>query len=182
MALKATIFKATLNIADIDRGVYLDTTLTLARHPSETDQRLIVRLLAWALNADEALVFTKGLCADDEPELWLKSLHGGIDHWIDVGLPDERRLKKACNRSEQVTLYTYAGRSVDLWWQQNGALLSKQDNLRIIDLPEEELAPLVALAERNMQWQVTISEGQVFVSAGDANIGLTPVTRKDWAQ
>lgn len=80
MALKATIFKATLNIADIDRGVYLDTTLTLARHPSETDQRLIVRLLAWALNADEALVFTKGLCADDEPELWLKSLHGGIDH------------------------------------------------------------------------------------------------------
>ncbi len=94
----------------------------------------------------------------------------------------ERRLKKACNRSEQVTLYTYAGRSVDLWWQQNGALLSKQDNLRIIDLPEEELAPLVALAERNMQRQVTISEGQLFISAGDANIGLTLVTRKDWAQ
>ena len=109
MALKATIFKAVLNIADLDRGVYLDANLTLARHPSETDLRLIVRLLAWALNAHDDLAFTKGLCADDEPELWLKNLHGGIEHWIEVGLPDERRLKKGCNRSEQVTLYTYAG-------------------------------------------------------------------------
>ncbi|MBB6055765.1 YaeQ family protein [Tolumonas osonensis] len=182
MALKATIFKATLNIADIDRAVYLDTSLTLARHPSETDQRLIVRLLAWVLNADEALTFTKGLCADDEPELWLKNLHGGIEHWIDVGLPDERRLKKACNRSEQVSLYTYGGRNVDLWWQQNEALLGKHDNLRIIDFPEDELTPLVALAERNMQWQVTISEGQLFISAGDANFSLTPSMRKEWKQ
>lgn len=181
MALKATIFKAMLNIADLDRGVYLDANLTLARHPSETDQRLVVRLLAWALNADDALVFTKGLCADDEPELWLKSLHGSIDHWIDVGLPDERRLKKACNRSEKVSLYTYAGRAVDLWWQQNQALLSRQENLRIIDLPEEELTPLVELAERNMQWQVTISEGQVFINSGEVNLSITPAIRKEWA-
>lgn len=180
MALKATIFKATLNVADIDRGVYLDTTLTLAQHPSETDQRLIVRLLAWILNADEVLTFTKGLCADDEPELWLKNLHGGIEHWIEVGLPDERRLKKACNRSEQVSLYTYGGRNVDLWWQQNEALLSKHDNLRIIDFSEDELTPLVALAERNMQWQVTISEGQMFISTGEANLALTPCIRKEW--
>jgi uncharacterized protein YaeQ len=181
MALKATIFKAVLNIADLDRGVYLDANLTLARHPSETDQRLVVRLLAWALNADDALVFTKGLCADDEPELWQKSLHGSIEHWIDVGLPDERRLKKACNRSDKVTLYTYAGRAVDLWWQQNQSLLNRQDNLRIVDLMEEELTPLVALAERNMQWQVTISEGQVFINAGDVNLSITPSLRKEWA-
>lgn len=181
MALKATIFKAVLNIADLDRGVYLDANLTLARHPSETDLRLIVRLLAWALNAHDDLAFTKGLCADDEPELWLKNLHGGIEHWIDVGLPDERRLKKGCNRSEQVTLYTYAGRAVDLWWQQNQALLNRQDNLRIVDFSEEELAPLVDLAERNMQWQVTISEGQVFINSGDVNLSITPTIRKEWA-
>ena len=181
MALKATIFKAVLNIADLDRGVYLDANLTLARHPSETDLRLIVRLLAWALNAHDDLAFTKGLCADDEPELWLKNLHGGIEHWIDVGLPDERRLKKGCNRSEQVTLYTYAGRAVDLWWQQNQALLTRQDNLRIVDFSEEELAPLVDLAERNMQWQVTISEGQVFINSGDVNLSITPAIRKEWA-
>lgn len=181
MALKATIFKAILNIADLDRGVYLDANLTLARHPSETDLRLIVRLLAWALNAHDDLAFTKGLCADDEPELWLKNLHGGIEHWIDVGLPDERRLKKGCNRSEQVTLYTYAGRAVDLWWQQNQALLNRQDNLRIVDFSEEELAPLVDLAERNMQWQVTISEGQVFINSGDVNLSITPAIRKEWA-
>ena len=181
MALKATIFKAMLNIADLDRGVYLDANLTLARHPSETDLRLIVRLLAWALNAHDELTFTKGLCADDEPELWLKNLHGGIEHWIEVGLPDERRLKKGCNRSELVTLYTYAGRAVDLWWQQNQALLNRQDNLRIIDFSEEELAPLVDLAERNMQWQVTISEGQVFINSGDVNLSITPSIRKEWA-
>mgnify|MGYP000476333537 FL=1 len=181
MALKATIFKAILNIADLDRGVYLDANLTLARHPSETDLRLIVRLLAWALNAHDDLAFTKGLCADDEPELWLKNLHGGIEHWIEVGLPDERRLKKGCNRSEQVTLYTYAGRAVDLWWQQNQALLNRQDNLRIVDFSEEELAPLVDLAERNMQWQVTISEGQVFINSGDVNLSITPSIRKEWA-
>ena len=181
MALKATIFKAVLNIADLDRGVYLDANLTLARHPSETDLRLIVRLLAWALNAHDELTFTKGLCADDEPELWLKNLHGGIEHWIEVGLPDERRLKKGCNRSEQVTLYTYAGRAVDLWWQQNQALLNRQDNLRIIDFSEEELAPLVDLAERNMQWQVTISEGQVLINSGDVNLSITPSIRKEWA-
>ena len=181
MALKATIFKAVLNIADLDRGVYLDANLTLARHPSETDLRLIVRLLAWALNAHDELTFTKGLCADDEPELWLKNLHGGIEHWIEVGLPDERRLKKGCNRSEQVTLYTYAGRAVDLWWQQNQALLNRQDKLRIIDFSEEELAPLVDLAERNMQWQVTISEGQVFINSGDVNLSITPSIRKEWA-
>ncbi len=170
-----------LNIADLDRGVYLDANLTLARHPSETDLRLIVRLLAWALNAHDDLAFTKGLCADDEPELWLKNLHGGIEHWIEVGLPDERRLKKGCNRSEQVTLYTYAGRAVDLWWQQNQALLNRQDNLRIVDFSEEELAPLVDLAERNMQWQVTISEGQVFINSGDVNLSITPSIRKEWA-
>ncbi len=181
MALKATIFKAILNIADLDRGVYLDANLTLARHPSETYLRLVVRLLAWALYAHDVLVFTKGLCADDEPELWLKNLHGGIEHWIDVGLPDERRLKKGCNRSEQVTLYTYAGRAVDLWWQQNQALLNRQDNLRIVDFSEEELAPLVDLAERNMQWQVTISEGQVFINSGDVNLSITPAIRKEWA-
>lgn len=174
MALKATIFKSSLNVADMDRGVYLDAQLTLARHPSETDERLMVRLLAWGLNADPALEFTKGLCADDEPDIWLKHLHGGIQHWIEVGLPDERRLKKACHQADRVTLYTYGGRGAHLWWQQNQPLLARFDNLTVIHLEEGFTRALAARADRNMQWQLTISEGQLWLSDGQANLELTP--------
>ncbi len=118
MALPSTIFKATLQISDIDRQYYGEHQLTLARHPSETDERMMVRLFAFALHADENLNFTKGLCADDEPDLWQKSLTGEIALWIDVGLPDERRVRKACGRAEKVCLYLYGGRAADLWWQK----------------------------------------------------------------
>ena len=101
MALTATVFKADLQIADMDRGYYADHHLTLARHPSETDERMMVRLLAFALHASEALQFTKGVCADDEPQLWERSLSDEPLLWIEVGLPDERRLRKACNRARQ---------------------------------------------------------------------------------
>ena len=99
MALKATIYKATVNVADLDRNQFLDASLTLARHPSETQERMMLRLLAWLKYADERLQFTRGLCADDEPEAWLRNDHLGIDLWIELGLPDERRIKKACTLS-----------------------------------------------------------------------------------
>ncbi len=174
MALKATIFKSSLNVADMDRGVYLDAQLTLARHPSETDERLMVRLLAWGLNADPALEFTKGLSADDEPDIWLKHLHGGIQHWIEVGLPDERRLKKACNQSDRVTLYTYAGRGAQLWWQQNQPQLARLGNLSVINLDESFTRALAARAARAMQWQLTVNEGQLWLSDGEQTLELTP--------
>ncbi len=118
MALKATIFKADLQIADMDRRYYGDHTLTIARHPSETDERMMVRLLAFAMHADEALSFGRGLSTDDEPDLWRKDLTGTIEIWIDVGLPDEKRVRRACGRARQVFVYSYGGRGAELWWDQ----------------------------------------------------------------
>ena len=165
MALKATIFKATLMIADMDRHYYADHHLTLARHPSETDERMMCRLLAFALNASESLQFTKGLSTDDEPELWQKSLSDEIELWVELGLPDESRLRKACNRSRQVILYTYGGRAVPLWWEKHQNKLNRFNNLTIINLPAEPLEALAAMAQRNMSLQCTIQDGDV--SIGD---------------
>src|SRR6185436_13552241 len=106
MALKSTVFRAELAVADIDRGYYADHPLVLARHPSETDERMMVRLLAFALHADPLLAFGKGLSTDEEPDLWRRDLTGAIGLWIDVGRPDERRVKKACGRADQVIVYS----------------------------------------------------------------------------
>jgi uncharacterized protein YaeQ len=174
VALKATIFKATLNIADTDRHYYAEHALTLARHPSETDERMQVRLLAFAAHAHEQLQFTRGLSSDDEPDLWQKDLTGAIELWIDVGLPDERRVRKACHRARQVCIYTYGGRTADMWWQQNSAALARFDNLRVFALPKEETDALAALTERTMQWQVTIQDGQFWISSGEQTVQATP--------
>ena len=174
MALKATIFKATLNIADMDRHYYADHQLTLARHPSENDERMMIRLLAFALNACEGLEFTKGLSTDDEPELWQKSLSDEIELWIELGLPDESRLRKACNRSRQVILYAYGGRAVPLWLEKHHNKLSRFKNLTIINLPEESTETFAGLAERNMNYQVTIQDGEVSFSNESALVSITP--------
>jgi uncharacterized protein YaeQ len=118
MALKSTICKAELAVADIERGYYGNHAVTLARHPSETDERMMVRLLAFALHADDALAFGRGLSADGEPDLWQRDLTGTIEQWIDVGLPDEREVRKACGRAREVHVLAYGGRAVDLWWQR----------------------------------------------------------------
>ncbi|MBU2954752.1 YaeQ family protein [Marinobacter sp. F3R08] len=174
MALKATILKAMLNIADMDRHHYADHHLTIAQHPSETDLRVMIRLLAFALNASDTLEFTKGLSTDDEPELWQKTLTGEIELWIELGLPEEDRLRKACNRASQVLLYTYGGRAVDLWREKHRASLARFDNLTIVDLPEAGTKALADLAARNMSFQVTIQEGDVTFSNENALITLRP--------
>ena len=135
MALKATIYKAELALADIDHNRYGDHSLTIARHPSETDERMMVRLLAFALHAGERLAFGRGLSSDDEPDLWQKDLTGAIELWIDVGLPDERSLRRACGRAARVLVYSYGGRVADLWWEQNGAKLARCENLTVVNLP-----------------------------------------------
>ncbi|TNE76492.1 MAG: YaeQ family protein, partial [Gammaproteobacteria bacterium] len=129
MALKATVFKAELAVSDMDRGYYQSHALTIARHPSETDERMMVRLLAFALNASEDLQFTRGLSTDDEPDLWQKNLQGDITLWIEVGLPDERRIRKACNRAEQVIIYAYGARTAPVWWNNIRDALTRFDNL-----------------------------------------------------
>jgi len=170
MALKATIFKAELQIADMDRNYYHDHTLTIARHPSETDERMMVRLLAFALHAHEALSFGKGLSADDEPDLWQKDLTGAIETWIDVGLPDEKRVRKACGRAKQVFVYSYGGRVADMWWNQSRDKLDRIKNLTVINLPVDTSLAIAKLAQRNMQLQCTVQEGQVWVAGQDNSV------------
>lgn len=164
MALKATIYKAVVNVADIDRNQFLDASLTLAQHPSETQERMMLRLLAWIKYADERLQFTRGLSADDEPEIWLRNDHLGIDLWIELGLPDERRIKKACSLAKEVALFTYNSRAAEIWWQQNQSKLASFDKLSVWYLDDEQLAKLSAFASRTMTLQATLQEGAIWLS------------------
>lgn len=173
MALKSTIHKVDLQIADMDRHYYQQHVLTLAKHPSETEERMMVRLLAFAIYADEALVFGKGLSDDEEPDLWLKDLTGAIQLWIDVGLPDERLIRKACGRARQVVIVIYGGRIADMWWDQNAKALQKQKNLTVINLPETQA--LAGLAERGMQVSCNVQDGQLFISTDSMALEITPV-------
>jgi uncharacterized protein YaeQ len=170
MALKSTIFKAELSIADIDRGYYRDHSLTLARHPSETDERMMVRLLAFALHAGEALEFGRGLSAENEPDLWQRDLTGAIERWIEVGLPDEREVRKACGRARWVDILAYGGRAVDLWWDGARARLERQDGLTVTEVPLDASRALAQLAGRSMRLQVTIQEGHLLVVDGSSSI------------
>lgn len=165
MALKATIYKADIQIADMDRNYYQDHTLTLARHPSETDERMMIRLLAFAIHASESLSFTKGLFDTDEPDLWQKDLTGAIELWIEVGQPDEKRLMKACGRSEQVIVYSYSATS-HIWYKQIANKLERGRNLAVVNIPSEASSQLEKLAKRNMQLQCTIQDGQIYLTDG----------------
>ncbi len=176
MALKATIFKAELQIADMDRNYYQAHSLTLARHPSETDERMMVRLLAFALFAEERLEFGRGLSAEDEPALWLKDLTGAVDLWIEVGLPDEREIRKACGKANRVAVLCYGGRGADLWWNQNRDKLERLRNLVVMSLPTAASQGLAALANRNMSLQCTIQDGQAWLTDGERTVHIEPVT------
>ena len=170
MALKSTIFKAELSVADIGRGYYRDHVLTVARHPSETDERMMVRLLAFALHADDALTFGRGLSTEDEPDVWRRDLTGAIEQWIDVGLPDEREVRKACGRADEVHVLAYGGRAVDLWWQGARGKLEPQDRLAVTEVPIEASRALAQLANRSMRLQFTIEDGHVFVADGATSV------------
>jgi len=177
MALKSTIFKLELQIADLERNYYQNHALTVARHPSETDERMMVRVLAFAMRAGPALVFGKGLSSEDEPDLWRKDLTGAIELWIDVGLPDEKRVRRACGRSQQVLVLTYGGRVADIWWQQNQAALQRQDKLTVVNLSQEDTRALAALAERGLQLQCTLQEGELWLIVDGESIRIAPETR-----
>src|SRR4051812_7451378 len=137
MALGATIFKATVQISDMDRGYYGEHALTIARHPSETDERMMVRLLVFCLHASDALSFGKGLSDTDEPDIWEKDLTGAIVSWIEVGQPDDKRIRKACGRASEVFVYSYGAQSARLWWEQVASRLDKIRSLTVVRLPAE---------------------------------------------
>ena len=179
MALPSTIFKADLSISDLDRQYYADHQLTLARHPSETDERMMVRLLAFILYADERLLFSKGLCADDEPALWQKSFSGDIELWVDVGLPDEKRVRKACQKSEQAVLLLYGGRSAELWWERNVTKVSRFDNLTVYEVSEQDSNSLLQIVKRSMKLQCTLQDGVVWITGQDGSISVSPLQRKN---
>jgi uncharacterized protein YaeQ len=170
MALKSTICKALLSVADIGRGYYRDHELTIARHPSETDERMMIRVLAFALHADETLEFGRGLSTEDEPDLCRRDMTGAIERWIDVGLPDERDVRKACGRAREVHVLAYGGRAVELWWQANGEKLARQERLAVSAVPLDASRALAQMAARGMRLQVTVQEGHVSVTDGAISV------------
>lgn len=172
MALNATIYKVSLEIADMDRGYYQDHAVTLARHPTETGERLMVRLLAFALHADEGLTFGRGIGTEDEPAIWKKDLTGAIERWIEVGLPDEKLIRQACGRAAQVWVYAYGGRSAVQWWDKQQGSLARLANLTIVNLPWEGTRALATLAQPNMTLHCTIQERQMWLANGTENVHL----------
>jgi uncharacterized protein YaeQ len=172
MALKATIYRAAIQVADMDRNVYGDYNLTIARHPSETDERMMVRLLAFALHANEALVFADSMGNADEPSLWQKDLTGTIQVWVDVGQPDEKRIRKACGRADRVFILAYGGHGVDVWLNQIKSSIERSRNLSVMNLPTGAPADLARLAQRSMKLQFTIQDGHVWVIADQETVLL----------
>ena len=179
MAIKATIYKATVQLSDIDRGVYADHPLTIARRPSETDERLLIRLLAFALNvpADTdhgPLEFAKDMWDPDEPSLWQKDYTGQILHWIEVGQPDEKRLLRASARVGRVSVYSFSA-STAIWWKGIAPQLTRLRNLTVWQIPADQSQALAALAQRTMELQVTVQDGGIWIGDGQRSLEVAPV-------
>ncbi|MCK5121912.1 MAG: YaeQ family protein [Methylococcales bacterium] len=170
MAISSTINKVSLNIADMDRHYYQSHDLTVAQHPSETDFRFMVRLIAFMANAHERLCFTKGLNSDDEPDLWQKSLTDDIELWIDLGQPDEKRIRKACGRAKQVIIYTYHERKAKVWWEQQQDKLQRFSNLKVLHINAEGVESMI---NRSMQLQCNIQDGEIYLNDDNSNFTIT---------
>ena len=153
----------------MDRHYYQTHDLIVAQHPSETNFRFMMRMIAFALNANDHLVFTKGLCVDDEPEIWQKSLTDEIQLWIDFGQLDDKRIRKACGRSSQVIIYTYNQRKAEIWWEQQEKKIQRYKNLTVIHIEAEGVDELVS---RNMSLQCNIQDGELYLSNDDVNIDV----------
>ena len=176
MAIKSTIYKIDLQISDLDRNYYHQHNLTIAKHPSETDERVMVRLISFAMYANDLLIFGKGLSDEEEPDLWQKDLTGAIELWMDVGLPTEKNIRKAAGRSKKVVVVLYGGRVADMWWATNSKALLKTKNLTVINLPDTK--ELAKLAERGLNINCTIQDGQILVGHDDGTIDINPIILK----
>ncbi|MCQ9616162.1 YaeQ family protein [Paenalcaligenes niemegkensis] len=175
MALRSTIYKADLHIADNDRPYYATHSVTAAKHPSETEERLMVRLLAYAVHSDDtdSLAFALGLSDANEPDLWRRDLTGAIQQWIEVGLPDDRRLIKAAGRANEVIVYAY-GRNVDVWWKGIRNKVARIKELKIFVIPETASDALTSMVERSMSINLNVQDKTIWVSSakGEATIEL----------
>ena len=177
MALNKFIRKVELQISDMDRHYYATHALTMARHPSETEERLMTRLLAFALYADDRLEFGKGISDEDEPALWRKAYSGEIELWVEVGQPDETRIRKACGRARQVVVINYSGNGAEIWWHKIGAVLGRHKNLAVLDIPATGIAGLVSLLQRGMRLQCLIQDGQLQLMDDARSVTIDAVQR-----
>ncbi len=177
MALKSNVVKAELQVSDFTRDYYETHALTLAQHPSETAERVMVRLLAFALHAGSALTFGRGL-SSDEPDLWRKDLTGQIELWIEVGQPDEASVRRACGRANQVFVYSYSGNSAQVWWDKTGESLQRCRNLSVVDIARDSSKALAALARPGMQLQCLIQDGDVQILSGAETVAIQLTPRK----
>jgi uncharacterized protein YaeQ len=173
MATNSTICKADLSVSDIDRGYYMQHALTMAQHPSETNQRLVLRLLAFAVHAGPNLTFGGGLNTDDEPDIWEKNLTGDIDVWVELGLPSEKRIRKACAQSKAVILYCYGDTGVAAWWQSIRRHVQRFKHLTIWQIPDNASQIMTEAAARNMSIQVTIQDREVTWYSAQTSIAFT---------
>jgi uncharacterized protein YaeQ len=174
---KSTVVKAELQISDMDRHYYATHNLVLAQHPSETDERLMVRLLAFAIYADDRLEFGRGLSDEDEPSLWKRDYTGDIELWIELGHPDESRIRKACARAKQVVVLNYGGRASDIWWDRNAATLSRLKNLTVLSLPPDAPAQLAAIGERGMRLNVLVQDRELQLMGDLGSMAVRPDVR-----
>ena len=179
MAQKATIYKVELSVCDMDRHYYETHKLTVAKHPSETDERLMVRILAFALNAHQQLELTKGLSTDDEPDIWQKSLSGELELWVALGLPTEKVVRQSCSKADKVIVYSYGGRVAEMWWDKIKNSTARFDNLQVTNFAENDTRDLAALANRSMQVQVNIQDDDVMISVDGNIVYVIPV---EWKQ
>lgn len=177
MAPNATVVKVELQVSDMDRHYYATHNLTLAQHPSETDGRLMVRLLAFALYADERLEFGRGLSSEDEPDLWRRDYIGDIEHWIDLGQPDESRIRKACGRAQQVVVVNYSGNAADLWWGRHASALTRLKNLTVLAIAPAAVEAVAGLLQRGMRLTAMIQDRELQLMSESENVALTPDVR-----
>lgn len=177
MAPNATIHKLALQVTDMDRHYYASHNLTLAQHPSETPARLMVRLIAFALYADGRLEFGRGLSTDEDADLWQRDYSGDIERWIDIGQPDESRIRKACGRAGQVVVVNYGGNSADIWWNKVAGTLSRLKNLTVIDLSPTDVGDSVGLLERAMRLTAMIQDGELQLMSEHLNVPMRPRVR-----
>jgi len=186
VALKSTIFKANVAVADIDHGYYADHALTIARHPSETDERMMIRLVALALNAhklqdvcngDGTLGFGAGLSSPDEPDVILRDFTGRARCWIEVGQPEDRPVMKACGQSDEVIVYAFSS-AAEVWWRGIEGKLVRLSNLAVWRIPADQSQALVQMAQRTMQLQATVQEGALMIGDGKHNVDVEPVRLK----
>ena len=178
MAQNATIYKVELAVSDMDRNYYETHKLTVAKHPSETDERMMLRLVAFALNAHENLEMTKGISTEDEPDIWQKSLSGTLDVWVALGLPSEKVMRQSCSKADKVFVYPYGGRQAELWWDKIKGSTNRFANLQVMGFSEKDTSALAKLASRTMKLQINIQDGDVMVGVGQEIVYLSPLKWK----